>query len=73
MGYGAEIERMKVFLATIGTVFALIVIAHIARIVAEPGTAHEPWFWVLTVVAAALSAWAWRLWWMFEPSRDSKS
>ena len=73
MGDGTEIERMKIFLVTIGTVFALIVIAHIARIASEPEMAREPWFWLLTVVAAALSAWAWRLWWTFEPSRDSKS
>jgi len=54
---------MKLFLATVGTVFALIVAAHLARIVAEPATAHEPWFWLLTIIAGALSAWAWRLWW----------
>ena len=73
MGYGTEIERMRVFLVTIGTVFALIVVAHIARIAAEPGMAREPWFWLLTIVAAALSGWAWRLWWTFKPSNDSKS
>jgi hypothetical protein len=54
---------MKLFLVTVGTIFALIVIAHLARIVAEPAMAHEPWFWLLTIIAAALSAWSWRLWW----------
>jgi len=52
---------MKPFLITVGTVFALIVAAHILRIFAEPNMAREPWFWAITIVAAALSAWAWRL------------
>jgi hypothetical protein len=55
---------MKPFLITAGTIFALIVVAHIARIAAEPEMAKEPWFWLLTVVAAALSWWAWRLVWL---------
>jgi hypothetical protein len=54
---------MKPFLITVGTVFALIAMAHIARIVAEPHLAREPWFLLLTIIAAALSAWSWRLWW----------
>ncbi len=52
---------MKAFLITAGTVFGLIVIAHLARIVAEPNMAREPWFWALTILAAALSGWAFRL------------
>jgi hypothetical protein len=52
---------MKAFLATAGIVFALVVVAHVARIFAEPEKAREPWFWALTILAAALSAWAWRL------------
>jgi uncharacterized membrane protein YcaP (DUF421 family) len=62
---------MKSFLVTVGTVFALIVVAHIARIVAEPRMAKEPWFWLITIVAAALSVWAWRLVWISRASRDS--
>jgi hypothetical protein len=54
---------MKAFLVTAGTVFGLVVIAHVWRIVVEPGVAHEPWFLGLTLLAAALSAWAWRLVW----------
>jgi hypothetical protein len=55
---------MKPFLVTTGTVFGLIVVAHIARVVAEPRMAGEPSFWLLTVIAAALSIWAWRLFWV---------
>lgn len=54
---------MKLFLITAGTVFGLVVVAHIARVVAEPRMVREPWFLALTLVAAALSAWAWRLVW----------
>jgi hypothetical protein len=53
---------MKAYLIVTGTVFGLITLAHIGRVVAEgPGRATEPWFVVLTVVAAGLSVWAWRL------------
>jgi hypothetical protein len=54
---------MKPFFITVGTVFGLIVIAHIARIVSEPGMAGDPWYWILTIVAAGLSGWSWRLLW----------
>jgi len=54
---------MRPFLVTVGLVFGAIVIAHIARMAAEPNLMREPWFWLLTIVAAALSAWSWRLWW----------
>ena len=54
---------MKPFLITAGSVFGLVVVAHVARIVAEPQMAKEPWFLALTLAAAALSAWAWRLVW----------
>ena len=54
---------MRPFLITAGSVFGLVVVAHVARIVAEPQMAKEPWFLALTLAAAALSAWAWRLVW----------
>jgi len=59
---------MKAFLIVAGSVFALGVVAHIARITVEPGMARDPWFWLLTIVAAALSAWAWRLVWQMRRS-----
>ena len=60
---------MKPFLITAGAVFGLIVIVHIARIAVEPHMAGEPWFWLTTAIAAALSAWAWRLLWLSRASR----
>ena len=54
---------MKAFLITVGIVFGLIVVAHIARLFAEPAMAREPWYMALTVVAGILSGWAWVLLW----------
>jgi len=53
---------VKAYLATTGTVFGLLVVAHVWRAVAEgPAIAKSPVFILLTVAAAALSVWAWRL------------
>jgi hypothetical protein len=54
---------MKAFLVTSGTIFGLMVVVHGARIVAEPHLAREPWFMIITALSAALSFWAWRLFW----------
>jgi hypothetical protein len=56
---------MKAYLATTGTVFGLVAVAHVLRMVLEnPHLAREPWYLGLTVLAAALSGWAWRLLWL---------
>ena len=60
---------MKSFLIVVGAVFGLIVVAHVARMVAEPHLVRDPWYWLLTVVAAVLSGWAWRLLWRTPSSR----
>lgn len=52
---------MKAFLITAAIVFDLVVLAHIARIVAEPRVARDPWFLGITLVALVLSGWAWVL------------
>jgi hypothetical protein len=53
---------MKAYLITTGTVFGLIVLAHIWRVFEEGARlARDPWFLLLTLLAAALSFWAWRL------------
>ena len=58
---------MKAFLITTGTVFGLITLAHIARAIAEgPGVAKDPVFILLTLLAAGLSAWSWRLLWTLD-------
>lgn len=53
---------MKAYLITTGTVFGLITLAHVLRVIVEGGgLARDPWFVLLTLIAAALSFWAWRL------------
>ena len=53
---------MKAYVVTTGAIFGLITLAHIWRVIAEePRMATEPFFVLLTVVAAALSFWAWRV------------
>jgi len=53
---------MKAYLITSGTIFGLVVAAHIWRAFAEGlRLATDPLFVILTIAAAALSCWAWRL------------
>lgn len=52
---------MKTYVVATGTVFALLTLAHLWRIVEEPRLASDPWFLFATVVAAALSVAAWRV------------
>ena len=53
---------MKAYLITTGCIFALIVILHIWRMCAEwPRLATDPFFLLLTALAAGLSVWAFRL------------
>ncbi len=53
---------MKAYVMTTGAVFGLITLAHLLRIIAEgPHLVTEPSFVLLTVAAATLCLWAWRL------------
>lgn len=53
---------MKAYLVTTGVLFGLLAVAHLWRIVEEsPHLATDPWYILITVAAAALSVWAWRL------------
>lgn len=53
---------MKAYVVTTGTVFGLLVVAHLWRIVEEGARlARDPWFASVTVAAAALCLWALRL------------
>jgi hypothetical protein len=50
------------YVLTSGVIFLLITLAHVARIVVEgPHLAREPFFVLLTIATAGLSAWAWRV------------
>jgi hypothetical protein len=53
---------MKAYVMTTGAVFGLITLAHLLRMIAEgPHVVADPWFVLLTIAAASLCVWAWRL------------
>jgi hypothetical protein len=53
---------VKAYLITSGTIFGLITLAHVWRVFAEGiRLATEPWYVLITLTAAALCLWAWRL------------
>ncbi len=58
---------MKAYVITSGVIFALLAIAHIARILVENRhLVTEPVFVVITLISAGLSIWAWLV---LRPSR----
>lgn len=60
---------MKAYVMTTGAVFGLLTLAHIWRVIEEaPQLATEPWYVLITVVAAALCFWALRLLWRWPRS-----
>jgi hypothetical protein len=53
---------MKAYLITTGSLFALLTVLHVWRIIEEgPHLATNPWWVLITIAAAALAVWAWRL------------
>jgi hypothetical protein len=53
---------VKAYIMTTGAVFGLITVAHLLRVVAEgPRLMTDPFYVLLTLAAATLSVWAWRL------------
>jgi hypothetical protein len=53
---------MRAYVMTTGVLFGLVAMAHVWRALEEgPGLATDPWFILLTIAAAALCLWAWRL------------
>lgn len=53
---------MKAYVVTTGTVFGLLTVAHLLRVVDEgPQLLKNPWWVLITAAAAGLSLWAWRV------------
>ncbi len=51
---------MKAYVITTGVIFGLLTVAHIVRVVmVERHLATDPVFVLFTVLAAALTGWAW--------------
>lgn len=60
---------MKAYVTTTGILFGLITLAHVWRAFSEsPHLALDPFFLLLTLLAAALCLWAVRLLWRW-PAR----
>ncbi|HMJ58748.1 MAG TPA: hypothetical protein VK467_06400 [Gemmatimonadales bacterium] len=53
---------MKIYVITTGAIFGLLALVHLWRAFEEgPHLGEDPWFVVITVLAAALSVWAFTL------------
>ena len=56
------ISSMLLYLWVTGSVFGLLTVVHVWRMIAESmAPAREPWFVLITAISAALSVWAFRL------------
>ena len=50
---------MRTYALTTGVIFALLAVAHVFRMIGESHSlATDPWFLIITVIAALLSVWA---------------
>ena len=53
---------MRVYVMITGTLFGLVALVHVWRMIEESRSlATDPWFLLITLVAAGLSVWAWWL------------
>jgi hypothetical protein len=59
---------MKAYVIITGVVFGLLTLAHVWRIIEEGPRVLNPWWILITVAAAAICLWAWRLVWLSKRS-----
>ena len=53
---------MRAYVGTTGVIFGLLVVAHVWRAVVEgPHLATDPWYVLITLAAAGMCLWAWRV------------
>ena len=52
---------MKTYVIVTGILFALLTIAHVARVAIEKHLATDPVYILFTLISAGLSIWAWRV------------
>lgn len=52
---------MRSYVIASGVIFGLLAFVHVWRIIEEPHLASDPWFILITLVAAGLSFGAWRV------------
>jgi cytochrome bd-type quinol oxidase subunit 1 len=49
---------MKAYLVTTSTLFSLLALVHLWRVIEERSSlGRDPWFLIITIIAAALAAW----------------
>jgi hypothetical protein len=54
---------MRPYVIVSGSIFGMVTIAHLLRIIYEPQLGTDPWYLLLTAACAAMSVWALRLLW----------
>ena len=53
------VEPMRAYALTTGVIFALLAVAHLYRVIVESHSlGTDPWFLIITAIAALLSVWA---------------
>ncbi len=52
---------MKAYVMTTGAVFGLLTLVHLLRLIVERHLATDPLYILITVAAASLCVWAWRV------------
>ncbi len=53
---------MRAYVMTTGVIFGILVVVHVWRAVVEgPHLATDPWYILITLAAAGLCVWAWRV------------
>lgn len=52
---------MKAYVVCTGSLFGVLTLVHLWRMVVEPHHASDPWYLLITAAAATLGVWAWRV------------
>jgi hypothetical protein len=56
------VEDVRAYLVTTGSMFSLLTLVHVWRMIVEgTAVASNPWWVLVTVASAVLAVWAWRL------------
>lgn len=50
---------MKIYMLITGVLFGLLTGVHLWRMAVEPHLATDPWYLLITAIAAGLCLWAW--------------
>lgn len=59
---------MKTYVLTTGSLFLLLLGAHVARAIREPHLLRDPWFMLTSLISLVLLVWAWGLYRRLPPA-----